>query len=372
MTMIWDEIIGQPEAIKRLRAAAEEKASHAFLFWGPEGVGKKRAAKAFAAALNCEKKGCAKCLSCKKIHEGTHPDVREIEPEGDFLTIDQIRSVQHTVYLKPSEGRAKVFIIDEADRMTVAAANAFLKTLEEPPAGCVFVLITCQPENLLPTVASRCQNVRFSPTSSAEIKEFLVEKKGFGEEKAVLMSRASGGVLEKAIALAESEEIQKQRRGILSFLAEMERKEVADLLEKAQELVSAVQDPLVELKEEQEEELGELVELAISSSHATHLRRTYAQRQKRRATRREHNEMETVFDVFFSWYADLLSLKQDLEGRVVNRDYLDALRAKAASLEEENILKAVDVIQHGREMFRRNVNSLLALEATLIRLGALR
>lgn len=370
MTMIWDEIIGQPEATKRLRAAAEEGSSHAFLFWGPQGVGKRKTAKAYAAALNCEKNGCGGCLSCTKVRDGIHPDVLEIEPEGDFLTIDQIRSIRHNVCLRPSEGRAKVFIIDETDRMTPPAANAFLKTLEEPPGGSVFILITCQPESLLPTVASRCQNVRFNPISSTAIKRFLMEK-ALDEETAELVSRASGGVLGKAIALAESEQNQKRRRDILSFLGQMEKKETADLLDEAQKLVSA-QGRRAGLSEEQEEELEELVELAINKAHATHVKKTYAQQQKRRNNRKEHDEIETALDFFSSWYSDLLYLKQRLKERVVNRDYMEVLEARSADLQEEKILKAIDAICHTREMLRRNVNPLLALEAMLIRLHALR
>lgn len=372
-TMIWDEIIGQPEVIARLRAAVEGKeASHAFVFWGPEGVGKRKAARVFAAALNCAEGVCGLCLSCKKVLGGIHPDVHEVEPEGNFITIDQVRSVQHWAHLKPSEGRAKVFVVDEADRMNTPAANAFLKTLEEPPAACFFVLITSQLENMLPTVISRCQPVRFNAISTRGMKEFLMKEKGLGAEIADMVSRASGGVLEYALALAESEETREKRKLVLSLLARIDQKDAAELLEQAQEIVSAIQGPLSELKENQEEELGELVELAISSTHATHLRKIYTQHYKREATRKENKEMQRIFDLFSSWYADLLSLKQGLDEKsVVNLDYLKELRAKSQALEEAKILKSIDVIRHGREMMGRNVHSLLVVETVLLRLADL-
>jgi DNA polymerase-3 subunit delta' len=160
--MIWQQISGQPEAVSRLRKFIETGAlSHAYLFHGPPGVGKLTCAHLFAAAINCEKGGCGECPTCLKILNDTHPDVAIIEPQGNYLFIDQIRQISRGVFLKPFEAGKKVYILRDVDRMTPEAANAFLKGLEEPPPQVIFVLVTSNLDGVIPTLVSRCQVVFF-------------------------------------------------------------------------------------------------------------------------------------------------------------------------------------------------------------------
>ena len=138
--------------------------ANAYLFTGQSGTGKKFASIQFAKTLNCEKGGCEECSSCIKIGEFSHPDVHLIipEPNKDSVSINQIRDMQEEAHLRPFIARFKVYIIEEAERMSEEAANSLLKILEEPPRDTVFVLTTSSPQDILPTIISRCQMVRFT------------------------------------------------------------------------------------------------------------------------------------------------------------------------------------------------------------------
>ncbi len=368
--MIWDRIIGQTEVVAQLRVAVDKgTVSHAFLFWGPPGAGKKRAAKILAAALNCPKRGCGSCIDCQKIFEEIHPDVYQISPEGSTITIDQIRFLQDLTNLKLSEGRAKVFILEEVDCMRREAANAFLKTLEEPPPSTFFILIASQLDDMLPTIISRCQNIRFRPISMDQIKSLMVKEKGIEDKEAELISKISGGIVERAFSLVESEEAKGQRELLLSILYGLNQVNIVKLLDSATLLISKIRDPLSSIKERQEEELKEALEFAVSSPHATYIKKRYTMLHKRELSRREQNVLNEIFSYCSSWYADILLLKQGLEEKFVqNIDYLEILRKRSNFLKEESVLEALDIISHIREMVQRNVNPQLALETMLIQL----
>jgi DNA polymerase-3 subunit delta' len=163
------DVQGQERALGVLRAAlGNHRLHHALLFTGPSGVGKRMTALALASALNCDQApgvGCGTCAVCTRIHEGIHPDVITLAREGaaQIVPIETVRSqVIAAVGLPPHEARERVFLIDEANSLQPAAANSLLKTLEEPPARTRFVLMTVAPDQLLPTIRSRCQRVSFS------------------------------------------------------------------------------------------------------------------------------------------------------------------------------------------------------------------
>ena len=223
--MSFSGIIGQGLAIDLLRKAIEEKRlAHAYLFLGPEGVGKSLAARTFAKALNCETapaEPCGECVSCKKIEAGRHPDVVTLSPEGKSLQIgiDSIRKAEEAMSFKPYEGRKKVFIIDGADRMTEQAANSLLKTLEEPPRETVIVLLASNAFHIQPTIMSRCQRVFFHPLSERQIMKELIERYGLDEKRAMCVARFSEGRLGKAIEVLEGEELSMRNRIVEDFIS---------------------------------------------------------------------------------------------------------------------------------------------------------
>lgn len=226
--MPFGDIFGQAQALKLLaRTLSQGRVAHAYLFTGPEGVGKRKTALTWAEALNClagGADGCGKCNNCRRIQAGTFPDVKEIEPEGSSIKIAQIRSIFKEIYFRPLEGRYKVYIIAAADKMTEEAANSFLKLLEEPPAYAVFVLITSQINLLLPTVISRCQIVPFYQLSIALIRKKLVET-GLSPKAAGDLALLAGGSWGRAQALAGTE-AGKIRQRVFQLVAALCRQDL--------------------------------------------------------------------------------------------------------------------------------------------------
>ena len=190
-----------------------------YLFAGREGVGKYLVARWFAAGLLCSSQGerpCLSCPSCSRVEKGVHVDLKEIAPEKGMISIDTIREAQNWLYLKPMEGKRKALLIDDAHTMNIPAANAFLKTLEEPPASAVILLITANPLWLLPTIRSRCQVVRFSPLSSAEVKEVLKRR---GEDTELChLGEAFEGSPGKILELASSANLEEMREAAMLLL----------------------------------------------------------------------------------------------------------------------------------------------------------
>ena len=164
---------------------AREKIPHAYLFVGVPGIGKTTAAIALAQILNCENpdngEGCGRCRSCRQIKSGNFPELVFIEAEGRYIKIEQIRDLDHVLGFKPLVGKYRVSVIRQAETMTEEAANACLKTLEEPPPGNMLVLTVTDPRDLLPTIVSRCQKVAFRPIPAHLIKKWLVAEKRLSE-----------------------------------------------------------------------------------------------------------------------------------------------------------------------------------------------
>lgn len=209
--MTFNDIIGHDRPIQILkRALAGGTLAHAYLFSGDEGLGKRMTARALAAAVNCPERGpgggCGTCPSCRKVAADSHPDVHLLVPDGAEIKIDQVREVQSALSLCPFEGAKKVLIVDGAETMNDASANALLKTLEEPPGDTVIILVTPRPTGLLPTIRSRCQEVRFLPLSRRVLAGAIREKRGLSEDDAWFLAAAARGGIGRGLEMdAEAE-----------------------------------------------------------------------------------------------------------------------------------------------------------------------
>jgi DNA polymerase-3 subunit delta' len=202
--MTFGEIYGHGKAIAILKTVIKkDRIAHAYLFYGMEGVGKRTTAAVFARALNCgaENPPCGDCASCRRAEHKNHPDIVTITEEGPIIKIGTVKELMAQMKFRPREGRMRVFIMPEADRMNPAAANALLKTLEEPSAGNVLLLTSARPHALPMTILSRCQHLRFPPLPREEVARFLQEKKSIAPDAAAILAASSGGSIGKALEM---------------------------------------------------------------------------------------------------------------------------------------------------------------------------
>ncbi len=220
--MPFRDISGHERPISILRRAlASGRLSHAYLFRGMEGIGKRAVADVFARALHCtalEDDACGACPSCRKIDSGNHPDFVTIGPTGPFIRISEIRMLQDQMGFRPLEGKRRVFLLLEADRMNEPAANALLKTLEEPSPGNHLILVTSRPHRLPSTILSRCQHLRFNPLQTEAITLFLRQKKGFPPEQAATLASSAGGSIGRALEMSGEDDL-RIRNAVLETLA---------------------------------------------------------------------------------------------------------------------------------------------------------
>ncbi len=273
--MSWNAILNQHRAKDILRSILEKgRIAHAYLFSGPPGAGMDAMAMEFAKAVNCEKvsgEACDDCPSCERVNRHQHPDIHLVFPlpvgknedKGDSPTaklseddisaireqigmkwnnpyhkifipkattikINSIREIRKEVSFKPSEGAKKVFLVLDAEMMSAESSNALLKTLEEPPPGTVLILTTTQPDQLLPTLVSRCQQIRFQSLTSEDIRRGLTEREKIPDREAETIARMSRGDYTKALQLLESD-YMKRHDVVLDFLRTCVKKSRADL-----------------------------------------------------------------------------------------------------------------------------------------------
>lgn len=358
----WDDIVGQPKALAFLRGTVvSQRVSHAYLFVGPPGAGKKTAARAFACALFCEDGGCGACPACTRVKRGVHPDVRVLVPEGSagYLS-EQVHDLIRDVSMSPIEGPRKVYIIESADRFNETSANALLKTLEEPPDDVVIILLCHTLEAVLPTIKSRCQIVRLRRMPPSEAVAVLQRETGAGEDEAAFALAAAGGVAVRARDFLRSPTRRAARDIILRTLKDLVVMDEYDVLLAARELLTAVKAPLEEVKAAQQGEITERVEVFGKGST-----KAIEERHKRELTAREREGIAEVLNVAESWLRDCLVMSQGADELVVNADAADAMSEVAAVLSPAAAATALGAVNVARRRISYNVSPQLAVEAML-------
>ncbi len=359
---VFDDLIGQQRVADFLgKAAGDGTISHAYLFAGPPGAGKKTAAKSFACALLCDDGGCGACAACYKIKRGLHPDVHMVTPEGAAsYMVSQIRELIHDVHLKPVDGSRKIYIVEAADAFNDGSANAFLKTLEEPPDDVTIILLTHSFDAVIPTVASRCQIVRFKRIPPSMAEGIIVERTGVDSAQARAALAAAGGVIARAKELLDSPMRREARDKVLATLKDLATMDGHDVLVAARDLLAAVKAPLEEIKALQAEEIREREEFLGSS-----VGKAVIDRHKRELTAREREGIAEIFAVTESWLRDCLVMSQGLDDLVSNLDVRDAMEEVAVVITPNAATKALASVKETRRRVSYNVNPQLAMEAML-------
>ncbi len=341
---VYPDILGHERPMALLeKARANGRVAHAYLFSGPEGVGKERVAMAFAAALNCqdpEQQPCGHCESCGRIARGSHPDLRvvaceaervsrgEREPEKGRSPSQQIRNadldeVAAIFRNRPYMGKYKVVLIVDAERMNANSQNRFLKTLEEPSDDTVILLITAHPEALLATVRSRCQVLAFGPLPRAVIAKTLEERQGVDAQRALVLAAMSQGSLGRALQMA-GDAFLAQRDAVIGSFERVQAGDMADLLEVAGDLSKGSQ-----AKEDLNQSLG-LMELWCRDKMLTGLG------------------------------------GESTLGLLINQDKAEELARPDQAVKPQTLLRWMEHIRRARSALRTNANPRLTMERCLL------
>lgn len=247
--MPFQNIIGHQSTIASLQTAvARQRLAHAYLFHGESSIGKRTTAVCFAQALNCERApsnkldACGSCRSCQQIEARTYPDYFVIEPDSEMATpqikIEQVREIEQQVMYRPLVGERKICLIDEADRMTIGAANALLKTLEEPPDHSFFILVSSRPAALPLTIRSRCQSLRFATPARTDVEAALILKRELPPVDARFLALISDGRIGEALS-TDLKSVRAQQREFLELVNPHSLGSVTNILTAAESVAKA-------------------------------------------------------------------------------------------------------------------------------------
>jgi DNA polymerase-3 subunit delta' len=389
---VFADVVGQGEVVTTLRRAAAAAAqivageptapgemTHAWLFTGPPGSGRSVAARAFAAALQCENGGCGHCTACHTTLGGTHADVRLVVPEGLTIGVGEMRKLVIGASGAPVSGRWMVLLVEDADRLTEAASNALLKAVEEPPERTVFLLCapSTNPEDVSVTIRSRCRTVPLRAPAAAAVAEVLEHRDGVDPATARWAARVAQGHVGRARRLARDPQAQARRRAVLSVPRSLTRIaacfDAADALIKAaeEEAAAATTDLSVRETEELKQALGGG---GTGKGAATAARGTAGQikdlerRQKSRATRAQRDALDRALVDLAAFYRDVLMVKLGAPVAVVHADVTDLAEAAAARWTPESVLTRIEAILACREAIEANVKPRIAVEAMMLSL----
>ncbi|MER7544789.1 DNA polymerase III subunit delta' [Spirillospora sp. NPDC127506] len=374
---VWDDLVGQEPVVAQLSSAAEGTGgvAHAWLFTGPPGAGRSAAARAFAAALQCEEvpRGCGHCPSCHQILQGTHADVEVVRPQGLSYGVKEARALVLRASSAPTGGRWQIVLFEDADRATEQAANALLKAIEEPPARTVWLLCTPSPEDLLVTIRSRCREVTLRTPPVASVAEVLALRDGVDRETAEVVARAAQGHISRARRLATDPEARRRRAEVLAVPRRLTS--VGPAVAAAEALVAAAKAEAKAQTEELNESETSALRQALGESAKGRMPRGTAgalkeleARQKSRATRLERDALDRTLLDLASYYRDVLTIQLGAGTELVNAELGPELRAAARNGRPEATLRRLDAIMACRERLEANVNPLLAVEALTLAL----
>ena len=323
--MSFNSVIGQKEAVEILQDEIRQgRISHAYLFSAKSGSGKSKLAFEFAKATFCKEEeddSCGSCINCRKMEHQNHPDFKLISVlEGkNAISIDQIRDLKKEIAYKPYDSDHKIYIIEDAEKMSKEAANSLLKTLEEPPSFATIILLVEDSGKLLPTIVSRCQQIQLKNVSHKKIKKLLLDR-GLTEQQAEILSRTAAGSPGKAFEALELDDYFSERKNIYDFLKDVESKNTMEIFQITEKITSLIKADF------------------------------------------------PCFNLLSDWYRDIMMIKQDYLDAVINKDYIEELKRLAVEMSQQKIINNLDLIDRTEEYITRNVKEELSLEVLFFKL----
>lgn len=376
LTGVWTDLIGQARAVDQLQravAGSSHAMTHAWLFTGPPGSGRSNAARAFAAALQCEQGGCGECRQCRTSLSGAHPDVTLVRTEQLSIGVDEVRDLARRAASSPMLKRWQIIVIEDADRVTERGADALLKSIEEPAPKTVWLLCAPTAEDVVITIRSRCRQVWLSTPSDQAVAELLVRRDGISPELAEHAARVAQGHIGRARAIAMNEAARTWREEILGIPSRL--RSVSECLAIADDLVkkssAEAQAITVELDAREKAELSASLGLGTKGAkprNSQAMVRDLEEQQKSRAKRIQRDALDRALTELTTYYRDILGI-QTGGLSPINAEIADQLAAKARKSTPELTLRRIDAILEARGALARNVTPLLAVEALMLALG---
>jgi len=404
---VWADLVGQESAVAVLERAAAAAArvgdgqagnraemAQTWLVTGPPGSGRSTAGRAFAAALQCVDPlprgstdgpggegdlpvyGCGQCNPCRTVRAGTHPDLLVVATESLSLKVRDIRTLVRDAAMAPAAGRWLVVVVEDADRLTDDAADALLKSVEEPPPRTVWVLCAPTVDDVPPTIRSRARHLQLRTPPAADVAAFLVARHGADPAVALAAARSAQGHIGRARALALDPGVRARHEAVLDIAGRLTdpaacARAAADLVQTATDDAAAATTAAAERETARlRHQLG-LTDGARPDRHGSAALRDLAEEQKVRAKRAGRDHLDRALIDLAAWYRDVLARQLGSTGPATNAHRDAELAAAAAAGTPEETLQRIDAVLAAREAVTANVAPLLAVEAMALQiLGA--
>ena len=386
---MWQELIGQEFSVKALQQAAQDSNealtgkvmpgfSQAWLLTGPPGSGRSTAARLFAATLQCEEKGCGKCVSCISVKNGTHPDVHVVAPQGLSYGIDDTKSLVREAALMPSLSQWNIIILEDADRLTTEAGNALLKAIEEPAKLTMWILCAPSSKDVLITIRSRCRIVSLRTPPADAIAELLIKRDGIDKAMAHFAAHASLGHVGRAKLLATDEQVRERRSLVLQVPFEL--KDLPSCFAAAQRLVdAATEDADIATDEMDEKELNNLLRAYGEGAEgvtkrkverlASSAKKELEEGQKKRYKRITRDRLDLTLQELAAFYRDVLVLQTGADIDLFHSEMKGSIQRFADSSSINSTIKRLDSVEATRRMLNSEAAPLLVLESLTVQLA---
>lgn len=369
---VWADVVGQERAIRPLVDAVGDGAAmtHAWLITGPPGSGRSHAARAFAAALQCPQGGCGTCVACTTAKAGTHADVTLVQTEAVTISIEQVRTLVGTAQQAPTQGRWRVIIVEDADRMTERTSNVLLKSIEEPPPRTVWILCAPSERDVGVTIRSRCRAVRLVTPDPRTVADLLVARDGIDPDFALECARAAYSHIGIARRLATDPQARARRDQTLALATDV--RGVGDAVFAAADLVEVAEAEAKASTEERDAEERAQLLATLGADDSGRLPpalraqvKQLEENQKRRATRIKRDVFDRAITDLMSFYRDVAAVQAGSHIGLVNESHRDHVTQVASRTSIGDTVTVLDALETARTRLAGNVSPTLTLEAML-------